>query len=250
MNQFAKQHPIIFGVLLFFIALLAAAPFSVLGGSFGRGEEGGAIGRLVVGAVLLLIFRSCFRQGRPFSGLVWMLPTLLFPLWNIIYHLTAGMGALKSFDGLLIACLLGLAPAVFEEVIFRGILIAKLRENGKSPLAALWISALLFGAVHLTNLAGAGLADTLVQTAYAVAVGLVLGAIYLKTGDLAAVILAHALTDISSNIFAANPTQTPVPILAAFVLILILEAAYALWLTKRIPDAKERTETDPMDGIG
>ena len=130
MKQFSRKHPIVFCILLFFAALLAAVPFSALGRGFGTGEEGGAIGRLVVGAVLLLLFRRCFRPDRLFSGLVWLLPALLFPLWNIVYHLTAGMGALKSFDGLLIACLLGLAPAVFEEVIFRGILIAKLRENG------------------------------------------------------------------------------------------------------------------------
>ena len=142
MDRFSKRHPIVFSVLLFFAAILAAAPFAALS----AGEEGGAVGRLVVAAVLLLVFRRCFRRGRPFSGLVWILPALLFPLWNIVYHLAAGMGALRPAGELPAALLLGLAPAVFEEVLFRGILIDRLRENGKSPMAALWISALLFGA--------------------------------------------------------------------------------------------------------
>ena len=248
MRAFSRNHPVLFGVLLFFAALLAAVPFSVAGSVLAGKEAGSAVGRLIVGVVLILLFRPCFRKGRPFSGLRWILPALLFPLWNIVYHLTSGMGNLRSADGLLTALLLGLAPAVFEEVIFRGILLAKLRENGKSPLAALWISALLFGAVHLTNLAGAGLAGTLVQTAYAVVVGLVLGAVYLYTGDLAAVILAHALTDISSHIFADDPAQTPAPMLAAFAVILAAEAAYALWLVKRIPDGKEQTEQKSKEG--
>ena len=242
MGHFSTKHPILFGILLFAAAILAAVPFSILGSSFGKTEEGSAAGRLIVGVVLLLLFLRYFRQVRPFSGLIWTLPALLFPLWNIVYHLTAGMGALRSGGALLTALLLGSAPAAFEEIIFRGILISKLREGGKSPMAALWISALLFGAVHLTNLAGLRLADVLVQTGYAVVIGLVLGAVYLKTRNLSAVILAHALTDISSQMFAAYPQQTTVPMLIAFVVILFLEAVYALWLAKGIPH--DNTQTD------
>ena len=248
MNEFSKKHPILFGVLLFFAALLAAVPFSVLAGGVGAGEEGGAAGRLIVGCILLLLFRSCFRQGRPFSGLVWILPALLFPLWNIVYHLVCGMGTLKPAEALPAALLLGFAPAVFEEVIFRGILIAKLREHGTAVRGALWISSLLFGAAHLTNLVGTRLIDVLVQTGYAIVIGLVLGAIYLKSGDIAAAILAHALTDVSSRIFVSSPDQTPAPMLVAFVLLLIVEAGYALWLTKRIPDAREDRTIPEPDG--
>jgi membrane protease YdiL (CAAX protease family) len=51
--------------------------------------------------------------------------------------------------------LLGLAPAVFEEVVFRGIFISNLKESGKSDMEALLIPALFFGIIHLTNIAGA-----------------------------------------------------------------------------------------------
>ena len=243
MRAFSRNHPVLFGVLLFFAALLAAVPFSAAGSVLAGKEAGSAVGRLIVGVVLILLFRPCFRKGRPFSGLRWILPALLFPLWNIVYHLASGMGELVPAARLPLAILLGLAPAVFEEVIFRGILIAKLRENGKTPMAALVISAVLFGAVHLTNLAGMPLSDALVQTGYAVVVGLVLGAVYLKSGDIAAVILAHALIDITSSLFAASPGETSAPMLLAFVLLLAVEAVYAVRLTGKTPaDGAETQE--------
>ena len=231
MNGFSKNHPVLFGILLFFAALLAAVPFAILGGAAGSGEAGGAVGRIVIGLLIFVLFRGCFRQGRPFSGLRWMLPALLFPLWNVIYHLTAGMGSLKPAGQLPLAILLGIAPAIFEEIIFRGVLLAKLRENGRSPLSALWISSLLFGAVHLTNIVGMRGLDALVQTGYAVVIGLVFGAVCLKSGDIMAAILAHALIDVSSQVFVNSPTDTPAAMLAAFAAVLAVEAGYALWLT-------------------
>lgn len=232
MNRFSQQHPILFGIILFFAALAACIPFSILGRSLGSAEAGGAVGRIVAGCLLFLLFRPCFLGGKPFSGLPFLVPALLFPLWNIFYHITAGMGTMVSVDMLPTALLLGFAPALFEEVIFRGILMGKLRENGRSPLACLVISSLLFGAIHLTNAVGMPLRDVLLQTGYAVVIALVFGAIYLKSGDLFTVILAHALIDVSSRLFLASPQKSSLLVAALFLLLLAVETGYAFWLVR------------------
>ena len=71
-----------------------------------------------------------------------------------------------------------LAPAA-EEVLFRGILYPFLKQWGR-PRTALWITALLFGAVHLNLMTFAPL----------VFLGAALGWLYERTGNLLASILA------------------------------------------------------------
>ena len=61
---------------------------------------------------------------------------------------------------------------------------------------------------------------------------LIFGAIYIRTGDLCSVILSHAAIDITNRMFMDSST-TPVPVIAAFIVLLAAEAAYAFWLVAR-----------------
>ncbi len=233
MKRFAAKRPILFELFLFIAAMAAALFFSLIGQLLNYPNEPSvAAGRILAGILLFLLFRYCFRQDRPFAGLRWMLPALLFVLWNLLYHLLAGVQMLPAGQ-LGLPILLALAPAVFEEILFRGIFLHHLAENGKSPMAALWISAIFFGLVHLTNIAGMDPADVLVQAAYALVVGLVFGAVYLKSRDILSVILAHALIDFSNQLFVSSPGESSVPMLIVFVLLLLAEAFYALRITPK-----------------
>ncbi len=229
-SQKEEKHPVLSGIIIMIVAFIAVVPFSIFGNVAGSVETGTVFGRLIIGVLLIIIFRKYFHPGRSFSGIVYMVPALLFPLWNIVYHVTSGMAQLKSADAIPMAILSGLAPAVFEEVIFRGIMIGKLKESGKSKMVTLIISAVIFGLVHLTNIAGMQTAEVLVQTAYALVVGLVFGAVYIKSGDIISVIIAHALTDISSQIFLQAPSETPTHMIVVFCVVLIITAVYALRL--------------------
>ena len=167
-----------------------------------------------------------------------MLPALGFALWNVANHfLTKG-----DFNPLTTEILiLGLAPAIFEEVVFRGIFIDNLKKSGKSDMAALLISALFFGLIHMTNAVNGNIPQALVQTGYSIVVGLVFGAIYIRTGDLLSVMIAHAAIDITNQIFAAA-SNTPVPLIIAFIVVLAAEAAYAFVLVSK---GKPAEESDP-----
>ena len=213
MKQFSVKHPVLFGIILIVAAFAAAALITAVLASAGLpSETATTLSRILVGVILLFVFRETFPRGRAGRGLLWGLPALIFVLWNIVYHLSAG----ASFAGsgvLGSAFVAALAPAIFEEVLFRGILIGKLRENGQSPLAALLISAAIFGAVHLTN----GISGDMLK--------------YLKTGDLFSVMLFHFLIDFSSHLFVSEPTTSSAGTIAVFALVLLCAAVYSLVIT-------------------
>ena len=231
MKKLAVKSPVLFEILLIIAAFALALVFGIPCQTAGIGNElSMAIGRILAGIVLLIVFRNCLKGKKQFSGFIVMLPALIFALWNVFDHFMTN-GEFHPFTAEIL--LLGLAPAVFEEVVFRGIFINNLKESGKSDKEALLIPALFFGIIHLTNIAGGGsIVQILVQTGYAVVVGLVFGAIFITTGDLFSCILAHAAIDITNHMFGASST-TPVPVVIAFVVMLVLEAAYAVILVSR-----------------
>lgn len=230
MKKLAAKSPIIFEILLIIAAFVLALIFGILCQAVGfYNELAMAAGRILAGIVLLIVFRSCLKDGKQFSGFLVMLPALAFALWNVANHfITKG-----DFNPLTAEILiLGLAPAIFEEVLFRGIFIHNLKASGKSDMAALLIPALLFGLIHLTNAVNGNIAQALVQTGYAVVVGLVFGAIYIKTGDLLSVMIAHAAIDITNRVFAST-SDVSTSMIIAFVVLLALEAVYAFWLVSK-----------------
>jgi membrane protease YdiL (CAAX protease family) len=89
--------------------------------------------------------------------------------------------------------------AAGEELVFRGVLLQGLMSRaGAGPAAAIALSALVFGALHLPRerrLAPFAL--------WAVWEGVLLGGIYVTTGSLLLVMLAHALHDVGGfSLFA------------------------------------------------
>ena len=71
------------------------------------------------------------------------------------------------------------APGIFEELMFRGVMLAKLRPYGKTP--AILISALMFSLMH----------QNAAQFLYAFAAGIVLGWVATETGSLLCCMLIH-----------------------------------------------------------
>lgn len=82
---------------------------------------------------------------------------------------------------------LAVAPALAEELLFRGLLLGRLKSRLGAG-AALLLSSLLFGAIHLD----------LAQGAAAVVLGLYLGALTLGTGSTHAAILCHGANNLAA----------------------------------------------------
>lgn len=231
MFKFAYRHPVIFEVILFIGGLILTVFFMipVQAVTYASTEISSSLGRLAASLVLFLIFIRFFRPKRLFTGLPIMLPALLFALWNVFNCFVTGGGNVTAPDpGILV---MSLAPAVFEEIIFREISIHNLEKAGHTPRQTLILSAAVFALVHLTNAVGGAPLQSLVQAGYAFVVGLAFGAVYIVSGDLFAVILAHLAVDLSNHIFPGG-SVTPVPVIIAFLVLLSAQAAYAFFLIR------------------
>ncbi|MFW6072375.1 MAG: CPBP family intramembrane glutamic endopeptidase [Thermoplasmatota archaeon] len=78
-----------------------------------------------------------------------------------------------------------------EELLFRGAVQGRLRENF-GPYASILTASLLFGSLHLLNFTGSIL-PTLMSAFIIVIIGGILGWLYEKTENLAVPILVHAM---------------------------------------------------------
>lgn len=121
-----------------------------------------------------------------------------------------------------------------EELIFRGLLFRAIEKE--SHTRAIVISAVTFGAGHIVNLlTGQATAETLMQILYATAVGFAFVIAYDRSGSLWPCVLTHSLVNITSK-FSGDPSEIgafPVP--AGEVIIIVLSAAYAVYMVKKCP---------------
>lgn len=137
-----------------------------------------------IGTVGLSIFFFLFML--PFAEFLTSMVPTTGPRWlEDLYHET-----IRAFEimlnykvaGFITVCLF--AP-IFEEILFRGILLRGLLQNRVHPIMAIGFSSLLFGFAHLNpwQFLGAGL------------LGCVFGFVYYQTKALWICILLHALNN-------------------------------------------------------
>jgi len=99
-----------------------------------------------------------------------------------------------------------LGTGVFEEVLFRGlilkILLLTMGHTKKGIIKACLISSVLFGVVHILNIIVVGeYLPVIAQVIYAPFVGVCYAALFLRTKTLWVPILLHGLTNVSTQIF-------------------------------------------------
>lgn len=87
---------------------------------------------------------------------------------------------------------MGVLAPIFEELFYRKAIIDRLRRYGDVP--AILISGLIFGLIH----------GNLSQVFYATAIGIVLGYVYLRTGNVLYTISLHATFNIIGGVYATE----------------------------------------------
>jgi membrane protease YdiL (CAAX protease family) len=108
-------------------------------------------------------------------------------------------------DACLSVLAIAVAPALAEEVVFRGALLSSLLKFG--PSLAVGTTSLLFGLIHVDPSDG-GL--TLYRVPFAIVVGLVLALLRARAGSLAAPMAAHAFVNTLTFVIAPlvdDPSQ-------------------------------------------
>lgn len=171
------------------VAVVAGASSAALLRAIPRGTPVEALGALLLAVVVIAIYLACRRwierrdnDELPLvalprelllglligAGLFTLMTGIVAALGGISIERVNGMGALWAMLGLAIT------SGVFEEVLFRGILLRHI-EAMLGTWAALAITSLLFGLAHLSN------PDSSLFAALAIAMeaGILLGAAYL-----------------------------------------------------------------------
>ena len=237
MKEFSAKYPIVFGAALVLVSLFAATPIALLLTAIGVAEPlASGIARLVIAAVLIALFRDELSWENAGAGLRWALPALGFVAWNVIYYCVGGAEPVGGM-ALVGAFVVALSSAILEELIFRGILIPRLRANGESARWSLWASTLLFCLAQLSNALTLTMGDFIVELGYALAIGLLFGAVYLKTGDLASVMGAHLLINLSGQVFATHPSVGAAWVYVLFFALLAGVGYYSLRIATGIDEA-------------
>lgn len=121
---------------------------------------------------------------------------MLYPAINLIEILLTNIGVkqadppiLKTTTDFIVSIVsMALLPAIFEELVFRGIIFSGLKQKGKS--FAILISALMFSLFHLS----------IHQTIYPFVMGMLFGCIMFKENNILYTIITHFVCNLLSLI--------------------------------------------------
>ena len=142
-------------------------------------------------------------------------------------------------DALVSVAAVALVPALCEETLVRGIVLPSLLRTG--PAAAIGISALVFAGIHLDPY----------RTVFTLVLGLALGLLRVRTGSLAACIIAHAVLNALTFAvapFADDPSQGLPPPRPLIGFGLFATGALATAVTLRFLPSLTRPDTTPTLG--
>lgn len=134
------------------------------------------------------------------AGAMALIGGVIVVLWAAgAYRVTGTNGEVDWLRPLLV---IGVATAVLEEIIFRGVLF-RIVDEAWGLVPALAISALFFGGVHIKN----PNADLWTSFAIAVEAGILLGAVYHVTRSLWVCIGLHAIWNFLAGTVFGSPVS-------------------------------------------
>ncbi len=159
---------------------------------------GNAVGAIIAVGIFFLWFRPQFDGMLKKKDILKAL-LLLLPICAV--HWIGSIASCVQFGvaAVPIAFLRSAAPGFGEETAFRGLGVANYMRKDPSEkgiLTAFWLSSIVFGLIHIGNaLNGAPLGISVLQGLYAIGIGMALGAVYLRTGNILPCMFAHMSLD-------------------------------------------------------
>lgn len=255
------SHPAAAGILLvlwaFVVQAILGAAFSAVGSLIFKitgstlPEQGSDIitaYSVVIAALLMLFihsryFRPDYKGSFRKEGLKDKKSLIAMGVFLLVDAVVAVFGILRVGFSAPSAYTLAIAlmAGVGEETSYRAIPVsAMMHTYGKkgSYLPALIISSVIFGLIHLSNIAaGAALPITLLQVISAAISGAFFCAIYLRTGNIFLTMLLHFLHDLMSFCMATQSTgiltmEVTTADYMENAVIAILQILLTIWLLK------------------
>jgi membrane protease YdiL (CAAX protease family) len=173
---------------------------------------------MLVPAVIVFIFgfSSAFKKGSFFRGLICFLPFVVFQVLVLAIFFSENLGDPEANWNPWYMMVYGVfsivGVGVREECIYRATIQNILAKKHANSVKGIWITviigAIIFGLTHVTNIFfGMDPLAVLAQVVSVIFVGLLFGAVYLRSGNIWVLILIHTLTDVASlasSIFLRN----------------------------------------------
>lgn len=221
LKRLRTAHPILYCILSEVLFLGSMVVFSLLA-TIGLAAAGvdfdtmdgylfGSVQEAVGLAVALLLLTRTGRLDllrRRGCGFLNGLLVGMYPLFFIGYTVCGTLAfsrpdtPLLPLPRILTFMLNMILVGVAEELVFRGIIAQTLLERCGTARAGVWkaclVSGVLFGAAHLSNLIGSAPFGVLMQCVFAASLGVMLAAIYFRTGNLWVTVFLHSAMDIAA----------------------------------------------------
>ena len=159
-----------------------------------------------VALVFFFGFSSAFKKGKLLRGLLYLLPFIMLQLFILMLFFVGNLKNpevnWKPWYLVVYGVFSVVGVAVREECIFRATFQNILAKKYANSVKGIWISAsvsaLIFGLTHVTNVFfGMNPLAVLSQVLSATCLGLLFGAVYMRSGSIWALIIVHTLTDIA-----------------------------------------------------
>lgn len=159
-----------------------------------------------VAFVFFFGFPRAFKKGNFLRGLLYFLPLIMVQLLILGGFFSKNLGNpeanWKPWYLVVYSVFSVVGIGVREECIFRATIQNILAKKYANSVKGIWITttvaALTFGLTHVTNVFfGMDPLAVLTQVISAAIVGLLFGAVYLRSGSIWVLILMHTLTDIA-----------------------------------------------------
>lgn len=149
-------------------------------------------------------FSSAFKKGKFFRGLLYGLPIILSQLVTLVIFFSKNLGNPEAswrpwymiVYGMFCVLGVGLREEFFYRATIQNILAKKYANSVKGIWITVIVSAVIFGLTHASNIFfGTDPLAVLMQVLSATFVGLLFGAIYLRSGNIWVLVLIHTLID-------------------------------------------------------
>ncbi len=226
-REFDRQRPLLTAALIVLLFVLYFLSPLVLGTSGQSGAEGVdsseaasmAIPELgLVVAVLLIVsilgaWHDIYGTSAPTLRHLWVLLPVLAYLslfWIAAY---SGYSALEpNVVQSMVPLLIGIVATtalvgIFEEFLFRGLVFRGMKAAW-GPVAAFFLSSLVFGAMHYVNLVnGQSFGNTTIQVLHAAGGGLLYCALMMYLNSIWPSVILHAVWD--STVFVSETFRGP-----------------------------------------
>lgn len=230
MKKFYEKSELWFSItwIIIYVAIMGN-----LRNNFGDESIFSLLGVLIIAAILtIFIVKNNLKEKyglvlcKNAKRFLYFIPFVLLCSVNLWF------GAEMHYDlpHQIIAMITMLLIGYTEEVIFRGLLFKAIEKD--SIKQAIVISAVTFGIGHIVNLlTGQDTIATILQVAYAIAIGFSFVMCFYKCGSLIPCIVTHSIINMTSKISIHNEDQIWSYIIAIFII--VVAGSYTLYLKKQ-----------------